>query len=157
MRRIIAFLFWGIVGVAGVLVVGIVFWIALSSFTGLESPATARLAAARPIPPQSTQNEMISAIVAAYRENEARFKRDYVGRTLSTSRMPVSRVSENIFSETTRVDFGSVYCNLPRGSNRAIADWNRGDEIDVSGIIKDVWFGQVELDRCLFRDVTVRR
>lgn len=41
MRRVFAFLFWGVVGVVGVPVVGIVFYIALSSFTGLKGPPTA--------------------------------------------------------------------------------------------------------------------
>jgi hypothetical protein len=56
-----------------------------------------------------------------------------------------------VIGETTRVDFGSVYCNLPRGSNRAIIAWDKGDEIEMSGIIKDVWFGSVELERCSLR------
>jgi hypothetical protein len=92
----------------------------------------------------------ISAIVATYKQNEARFRHEYVGRQLS-ARMRLSRVSENVIGETTRVDFGSVHCNVPRGSNRAIIDWNKGDEIDISGIIKDVWFGSVELERCSLR------
>jgi hypothetical protein len=92
----------------------------------------------------------ISAMVTTYRQNEARFRHEYVGRLFS-ARMRLSRVSENVIGETTRVDFGSVHCNLPRGSNRAIVAWNKGDEIEISGIIKDVWFGSVELERCSFR------
>jgi hypothetical protein len=149
MRRVITLLFWSIVGVVGVPAVGIVCWIALSSFTGLQGPATAPLAAARPIT-HATQSEMISAIVTTYRQNEARFRHEYVGRLFS-ARMRLSRVTENVIGETTRVDFSSVHCNLPRGSNRAIIAWNKGDEIEVSGIIKDVWFGSVELERCSFR------
>jgi hypothetical protein len=41
MCRIFTFLFWGVVGVVGVPVVGIVFYLALSSFTGLKGPPTA--------------------------------------------------------------------------------------------------------------------
>jgi hypothetical protein len=41
MRRMLAFLFWGIVAVVGIPVVGIVFYIALASFTGLKEPPTA--------------------------------------------------------------------------------------------------------------------
>jgi hypothetical protein len=41
MRRVFTFLFWGVVGVVGVPVVGIVFYLALSSFTGLKGPPTA--------------------------------------------------------------------------------------------------------------------
>jgi hypothetical protein len=92
----------------------------------------------------------ISAMVTTYRQNEARFRHEYVGRLFS-GRMRLSRVSENVIGETTRVDFGSVHCNLPRGSNRAIIAWNKGDEIEIRGTIKDVWFGSVELERCSFR------
>jgi hypothetical protein len=41
MRRILAFLFWGVVTVVGIPVVGIVFYIALASFTGLKGPPAA--------------------------------------------------------------------------------------------------------------------
>jgi hypothetical protein len=113
------------------------------------SPATAPLAVARPTT-QSTQSEMISAVLTTYRQNEARFRHEYVGRLFS-ARMRLSRVSESVIGETTRVDFGSVHCNLARGSNRAIIAWNKGDEIEISGIIKDIWFGSVELERCSLR------
>ena len=92
----------------------------------------------------------ISAMVTTYRQNEARFRHEYVGRLFS-ARMRLSRVSESVIGETTRVDFGSVHCNLPRGSNRAIIAWNKGDEIEISGVIKDIWFGSVELERCSLR------
>ena len=92
----------------------------------------------------------ISTMITTYKQNEARFRHEYVGRLFS-ARMRLSRVSENVIGETTRVDFGSVYCNLPRGSNRAIIDWNKGDEIEMTGIIKDIWFRSVELERCSFR------
>ncbi len=41
MRRVFAFLFWSVVGVVGVPVIGIVIYLALSSFTGLKGPPTA--------------------------------------------------------------------------------------------------------------------
>ena len=41
MRRVFAFLFWSVVGVVGVPVIGIVFYLALSSFTSLKGPPTA--------------------------------------------------------------------------------------------------------------------
>jgi hypothetical protein len=110
MRRVIALLFWGIVGVVGVPVVGIVCWIALSSFTGLQGPATAPLAAARPIT-QSTQGEMISAIVTTYRQNEARFRHEYVGRLFS-ARMRLSRVTENVIGETSILVLSTATCRV---------------------------------------------
>jgi hypothetical protein len=41
MRRVLAFLFWGVVVVVGVPVIGVVFYLALSSFTDLKGPPTA--------------------------------------------------------------------------------------------------------------------
>jgi hypothetical protein len=40
MRQVFAFLFWCGVGVVGVPVVGIIFYLALSSFTGLQGPSS---------------------------------------------------------------------------------------------------------------------
>ena len=33
-----------------------------------------------------------------------------------------------------------------------IVDWNKGDPVKVSGVIKDVSFGSVQLDACSFSE-----
>jgi hypothetical protein len=95
----------------------------------------------------------VPAIVAAYKENELRFKREYVGRRFS-DKLTLDRISAGmgIFSDTqTRVSFGNVYCNVVTGTVAGITNWRQGEQVEISGVVKDVWFSTVELQHCAFR------
>jgi hypothetical protein len=109
-----------------------------------------------PLPPRTssglTYND-VPAMVAAYKQNEVRFKRDYVGRQFS-DRLKLERVSNGngITSDTrTRINFGNVHCYVTTGSVPGVTSWNQGDLVEVWGIVKDVWFSTVELEQCVFR------
>ena len=51
----------------------------------------------------------------------------------------------------TRFEFGDVHCYVTTGSVAGATNWIKGDLIEVSGIVKDVWFDTVELEQCAFR------
>ncbi len=94
-------------------------------------------------------------IVNTYRENEMRFKRDFLGRSFSDT-LPFLKTTEKIFSKDVyRVSlgggnvFGDVDCTVSSKADIAvISSWNRGDNIAVEGIIKDVTLGSVQLEPC---------
>jgi hypothetical protein len=93
--------------------------------------------------------------VDTYRQNEARFKRDYQGKQFE-SNLPFRSARESMFfADRYMVGFGTggftsdVDCVVSdKAVMNRIVDWNKGDRVKVSGIVKDVTMGSVQLDVC---------
>jgi hypothetical protein len=103
-----------------------------------------------PATPNGFTTTDLADITTTYAQNEPQFKREYVGRQFQ-GKMILRNVKDNMFDKTTRVEFGSAFCVVPRGSINGINNWKPSDKFEVTGVIKDVWFGNVQLDRCSFR------
>jgi TPR repeat protein len=94
-------------------------------------------------------------VVSTYRENEMRFKRDFLGKKFSDV-LPFLKATEKLFSKDDyRVSFGTgkvlgdLDCTVASPAEISeIANWNKGDKIHVEGIVKDVTMGSVHLDPC---------
>ena len=101
--------------------------------------------------------DRLSKMVDTYRENEARFKRDYVGKQFEDT-LPFRSAKENLFiADRYLIGFGrgvftsDVDCTVAdKAVMNRIVDWNKGDRIRVRGVVKDVLMGSVQLDGCLF-------
>lgn len=100
-------------------------------------------------------NTDIPKALASYEQNQLRFNREYVGKTISFGG-PVNEIQKQIIGGSYRITFGNtnsfsghVYCEItdPVLLDKIVA-WNKGDMVNVDGTIKDVWFGNLELDRC---------
>ena len=98
----------------------------------------------------------LEGAVDTYKENQARFKRDFAGREFKAD-MPVYDISENVFMEghwTIKLGDGvfgarDVKCKTSNSADvNIIADWNKGDIISVTGVVADVMMGDVELSNC---------
>jgi hypothetical protein len=97
----------------------------------------------------------VRRIHSTYENNEARFFRDFAGRHFS-SKMPITRISENpIFRGSFDVFFGGdgllgdVKCEFSDKNDVArITEMNKGDIVNVIGVIKDHSFGVIELKEC---------
>jgi len=94
-------------------------------------------------------------VVSTYRENEMRFKRDFLGRKFLDV-LPFMNSKEKIFAKDSyTVSFGTgrvlgdVDCTVSSPAAIAeIANWNKGDSIHIEGVVKDVTFGSVQLNPC---------
>jgi hypothetical protein len=99
--------------------------------------------------------DSLPKIVDTYRQNEARFKRDYQGKQFE-SNLPFRSARESMFfADRYMVGFGTggftsdVDCVVSdKAVMNRIVDWNKGDRVKVSGIVKDVTMGSVQLDVC---------
>jgi hypothetical protein len=99
--------------------------------------------------------DSLPKIVDTYRQNEARFKRDYQGKQFE-SNLPFRSARESMFfADQYMVGFGTggftsdVDCVVSdKAVMNRIVDWNKGDRVKVSGIVKDVTMGSVQLDAC---------
>ena len=99
----------------------------------------------------------LSKMVDTYRQNEARFKRDYVGKQFEDI-LPFRSAKESFFiTDRYLIGFGTggftsdVDCTVAdQAVMNRIVDWNKGDRVRVRGVVKDVLMGSVQLDGCLF-------
>jgi hypothetical protein len=97
----------------------------------------------------------LPTVVSTYRDNEMRFKRDFVGRQFSDV-LPFKSAKENlIIKGRYMVGFGKgnltsdVDCTVTSPVEiSTIANWNKGDQIRIEGVVKDVTLGSVQLDQC---------
>ena len=116
----------------------------------LDAPAT------RTIQSPSTmllRSSELPGVVETYRENMSRFKSDFLGKPFFDILLFLG-ASEST-KGTYEVIFGAD--NVPKRSllhgkltprNFRIAKWNKGDEIHVAGLVKDVKMSAVILDPC---------
>jgi peptidoglycan hydrolase-like protein with peptidoglycan-binding domain len=102
----------------------------------------------------------ISIIAETSKTNEIRFGRDYKGRTFADT-MVLANISESLNKGTYRVSLksnlsfgfgGGVDCKLsdPRSLDIAV-NWNKGQRVEVSGIIEDTSLGDLVLSGCGMR------
>ena len=97
----------------------------------------------------------IARIHATYKANQARFVRDFVGKAFS-ARMPLGDITENpMFKGSFHVSLGGntwggdVQCKFSDQSDVArITEMNKGDIVNIRGIIEDHSFGTIDLQEC---------
>ena len=120
---------------------------------------SARVIGVEPLQSPKTNDDLSSAdiqrIHSTYENNQARFFRDFAGRHFS-SKMPIRGISENpIFRGSFNIFFGDggllgdVKCEFSDKNDIArITEMNKGDIVNVSGVIKDHALGVIELKEC---------
>ena len=104
---------------------------------------------------QALSNSDINRMHETYEANQARFKRDYVGKTLNAN-LPLSRVTETLFNKNSyrislgnRRIFSDVDCVVSdKPTVDKIMNWNKGDLITVSGRVSDHVMGSIILEPC---------
>jgi hypothetical protein len=97
----------------------------------------------------------IARIHSTYKVNQARFIRDFVGKTFS-ARMPLGDITESLMSKGSfHVSFGGntwggdVQCKFSDQSDVArITEMNKGDIVNIRGVIEDHSFGSIDLEDC---------
>lgn len=98
----------------------------------------------------------IQRALDTYKQNEARFNRDFVNKTIAFQGS-VDKVVKSVIGGGYYVTFGgdTVKCDLQDQAtiDKAI-DWNPGQRVDVLGTIDDVWFGTLHLKHCTLNAVS---
>ena len=86
--------------------------------------------------------------------SQARFIRDFVGKTFS-ARLPLGSITEFMSKGSFHVDFGGngwggdVRCKFSDQSDVAkITEMNKGDMVNIRGVIDDHSFGTIDLREC---------
>jgi hypothetical protein len=100
----------------------------------------------------------LTAMHDTYKANQIRFKRDYAGRQF-VGRIQFRTVRESIFGDGEyTVEFGTggftsdLDCKVSDPAVLdTIIDWNKGDMITVSGVVKDSMMGSIQLGECSFQ------
>ena len=103
---------------------------------------------------QQVGSSSAAAIIETYRDNPARFTRDFKGKQF-VGVLAFSDVIQNaIFNELYHINLeandGSTLSCTIRGMDAVgrAADMNAGERYKVVGTIDDVTFGNIELERC---------
>jgi hypothetical protein len=115
-----------------------------------DAPAT------RTVPSDSTtllRGRELPKVVSTYRESVVRFRSDFLGKPffdvlqfLGAKKSPEGnyRIGFGTGSDQSDLD-----CKVTSPAEISkIANWNKGDEIHVAGLVKDVANGSVILDPC---------
>jgi hypothetical protein len=126
----------------------------LSYASPQPAPTPAPVAAAAPaLPASDLSASNLPEMKATYKQNQARFSRDYVGKTFS-ARMEVRSVVESLFSKGSfRVSFGAGFGGVDcvvsdKTTIDFVTNLNAGDSIFISGTVSDIVFGDVQLSPC---------
>jgi hypothetical protein len=105
---------------------------------------------------QSISPEHLPTILETYAANQARFTVNYRGKKFS-GQMMLSDVVENpIFKNHFSVQFDvngqEVDCSdiQDKGVIKRIVNWDKGQQIIVTGTIQDVTLGDLQLSNCEF-------
>jgi len=99
--------------------------------------------------------EDIQRAIETYKQNEIRFKRDFVGKTIGFT-WTFYNAKGNFFDDSeVRVEFGggrfsgNVVCeDVDQKTKDLVIEWNKGQKASVSGTVNDVWFGNLHLKKC---------
>lgn len=100
----------------------------------------------------------IDPMYETYKANEVRFIRNYVGKTFSAV-LPFRDARENIILKGHfTISFGEgdtfaadIDCEVSdRTTIDSIVDWNKGDAVKVTGVVKDNTMGTTNLENCTF-------
>lgn len=107
-----------------------------------------------PAPPISVGTDFglshLEQITRVSQENEARFRRDYKGRTFSAT-MPLKDISPGFgrlhvqFSGSFMI---GVSCFVSKSEEAKLADMNKGQKYFVYGVIRDTVLGDLMLEDC---------
>ena len=96
----------------------------------------------------------IQRAIDTYRQNEMRFQRDFVGRSIEFVWV-FDKASSRFFGNGYRVSFGNggfnggVDCIVSdQETLDKIVEWNKGQRAFVSGTIDDVSVGDLKLKNC---------
>jgi hypothetical protein len=93
----------------------------------------------------------VATIVAAHKQDEARFTRDFSGKTFFGAMPFLSAQSSLVGGYYISLSSGGVLCEYVGASDIDDAShWNRGDQIQVKGAIDDVTQGILTLKGCSF-------
>ena len=110
---------------------------------------------------QTLNSSDITAVADASRNNEIRFNRDYRGKTFSDL-MIFNSADENIFAagsywlrfqsgKSASLFGGGVTCRTSDQSVlNEVADWNKGQQVLVTGTVRTTQMGIVHIDDCKF-------
>jgi hypothetical protein len=93
----------------------------------------------------------VATIVATYKQDQARFDRDYSAKSFFGTMSFLSAQSSLVGGYYISLGSGGVLCEYVRASDIDDAShWNRGDPIQVKGTIDDVTQGILTLKGCSF-------
>ena len=92
---------------------------------------------------------------ASYDDNQARFRRDYIGRQFSAD-LPIHQISESqISSDILVISLGSgtpagdVACAVSGEDNiRAATELHKGQIVHITGTVDDHSSGSIDLKEC---------
>lgn len=87
-------------------------------------------------------------IVDDNRNNEPRFNRDFKGKPF-LDLLVFKGISQTLWKWQAR--FQGAYCFVDEKAAKSMIDWNKGQQIAVSGTINETMFGDIQLDDCLFK------
>ena len=126
--------------------------------------ATAPIAAAPVAPtpaapaPAAFSASALGDIVTTSQANEIRFNRDYKGRSFHAS-MKLRGVSDSFTKGRYHITFTSAagvkvgcFVSDPATPDKAV-EWNPGQTVEVSGVIDDTTFGNLNLSKCVLNAV----
>jgi len=101
-------------------------------------------------PPAAFGNNDIDRIAKTASENEARFQRDYKGKTLAFYGFFDSLQDGFFGAKQLAVNVGdtAVHCYGDSGLAKKAIDWNSGDKLFVQGKIRDTIMGVLQIDNC---------
>ena len=105
---------------------------------------------------QTLTNNDMGKMHQTYEANQARFKRDYVGKVF-TARLPLFSVTEDMFFKNSyRIGLGNmssftseVDCVVSdRATVEKIMNWDKGNMITITGTVSDHIMGSIILEKC---------
>ncbi len=97
----------------------------------------------------------IVEIIIAYHENELKFKRDYLGKTLIAT-MFFDNVGGAAFGAGYFVGFDGISgsagltCSFSETLPNEVIDWDAGKSVSITGVVYDVVLSTLYLKRCSF-------
>jgi hypothetical protein len=130
------------------------------TMTTLKAPVVAALLAASTLSSHAADfgPTDIAKAIDTYKQNEIRFKRDYVGRMISFG-WTFAGASSRLFGGY-RVEFGNggwgdnVACDVKdQATLDKVVEWNKGQLVTVTGTIDDVSIGDLLLKNCTLQAI----
>ena len=144
----------------GLFVIGLVFGEDPSPQRGVVAPSGAGSASSACVRPDGVQAPQFNSshrdtIAEASRTNEARFERDYKGRSLGDcvvfdglERSVLGSGWTLRFKDSSRDFMAKYHCSVDDAFANRLVDVNPGEQVYLSGIIRTTSIGVLLLDRC---------
>jgi tetratricopeptide (TPR) repeat protein len=98
----------------------------------------------------------IVKIITTYHENNSKFKRDYLGKTLIAT-MFFDNVGGAAFGGGYFVGFDGINgsagltCSFSDTLPNEVVDWDAGNSVSLTGVVSDVVLSTLYLNRCRFK------